>query len=78
MKTRIRSTHLHDNDGTDDLHLFPGQGSVDWHKAMRLLNSRPEQYPAVLELKEVKGMERPAEDAKRALEDLDRYDNDHE
>ncbi|HMF74709.1 MAG TPA: sugar phosphate isomerase/epimerase family protein [Bryobacteraceae bacterium] len=78
MKTRIRSTHLHDNDGAADLHLFPGQGTVDWREAMRLLNSRPEQYPAVLELKEVRGIERPAEDAKRAVDDLDKYENDHE
>jgi sugar phosphate isomerase/epimerase len=79
MKTRIRSTHLHDNNGTDDLHLLPGQGSVDWHKTMRLLNSRPAQYPAVLELKELKGIERPAEDAMRALEDLDKYEEvEHE
>jgi sugar phosphate isomerase/epimerase len=76
MKTRIRSTHLHDNDGVADLHLFPGQGSMDWHQTMRLLNSRPGQYPAVLELKEVRGMERPAEDAKRALDDLEKYDLD--
>ena len=78
MKTRIRSSHLHDNDGKEDLHLFPGQGSVDWHKTMRLLNSRPDS-PAVLELKEVKGIERPAEDAMRAMEDLDKYEEvEHE
>jgi sugar phosphate isomerase/epimerase len=74
MKSRIQSTHLHDNDGITDLHLFPGQGSVDWRQAMRLLESRPEQYPAVLELKEMRGMERTAEDAKRALEELDAFD----
>ncbi|HEY3940575.1 MAG TPA: sugar phosphate isomerase/epimerase family protein [Bryobacteraceae bacterium] len=78
MKERIRSTHLHDNDGHADLHLFPGQGTIDWHNAMRLLRSRPEQYPLVLELKEIPGMERPAEDAKRAIEDLDRFPNTHE
>ncbi len=23
--------HLHDNDGTDDQHAFPGTGNIDWH-----------------------------------------------
>jgi sugar phosphate isomerase/epimerase len=78
MKERIRSTHLHDNDGHADLHLFPGQGSIDWHNAMRLLRSRPDQYPLLLELKEVPGIERPADDAKRAVDDLDRFRNHHE
>lgn len=24
------TTHLHDNDGTADQHMFPGQGNIDW------------------------------------------------
>src|SRR5579884_610546 len=53
MQERIRSTHLHDNDGKSDQHLFPivqDGGSIDWKNAMRLLRSRPDQYPLVLEL----------------------------
>ncbi len=52
---RIRSTHVHDNDGVEDAHLFPTLstgGTVDWKKTMSLLRSRPGQYPLVLELKE--------------------------
>ena len=55
MKTRIRSTHVHDNDGKEDKHLFPflvQGGTVDWKKTMALLASRPEQYLLLLELKE--------------------------
>jgi sugar phosphate isomerase/epimerase len=55
MKERIRSTHLHDNDGKSDSHLFPLHaegGTVDWKKTMELLRSRPGQYPLVLELRE--------------------------
>src|SRR5438270_6913766 len=62
MKDRIRSTHVHDNDGKDDKHLFPlvaEGGTVDWKNAMTLLRSRPDQYPLLLELKEVEGMEHP-------------------
>ena len=74
MKERIRSTHIHDNDGTDDSHLFPlrGQGNIDWHEAMRLLGGRGDQYPLVLELREQPGVERPVECAKKMAEDLDR------
>jgi sugar phosphate isomerase/epimerase len=75
MKERIRSTHIHDNDGHADLHLFPGQGSIDWRQTMRLLRSRQDQYPLLLELKEQPGIERPAEDAKRAVDDLEKYEN---
>ncbi len=55
MKERIRSTHVHDNNGKEDHHLFPlvGKGgSIDWKKTMALLRSREDQYPLVLELKD--------------------------
>ena len=76
MKERIRSTHLHDNDGKADLHLFPELGSIDWRRTMSLLHSLPGQYPLLLELKGVPGREHPAEDAKRAADNLDRYESD--
>ena len=55
MKERIRSTHIHDNDGQTDKHLFPllaEGGSVDWKHTMGLLRTRADQYPLLLELKE--------------------------
>jgi sugar phosphate isomerase/epimerase len=55
MKGRIRSTHVHDNNGTDDKHLFPflsEGGTIDWKKGMELLRTREDQYPLLLELKE--------------------------
>jgi sugar phosphate isomerase/epimerase len=55
MKTRIRSTHVHDNDGKADTHLFPlvsEGGTVDWKQAMALMRSCTGQVPLVLELKE--------------------------
>ena len=62
MQERIRSTHVHDNNGEADTHLFPllaDGGTVDWKKTMSLLRSRPDQYPLLLELREVNGMESP-------------------
>jgi len=70
MKERIRSTHLHDNDGKSDLHLFPLKGAIDWRKAMALLGSRNGQYPLLLELKEPEGMEHPIEEAKKTLDEI--------
>ena len=55
MKDRIRSTHVHDNNGKDDNHLFPfsGEGgTVDWRRTMELLRSRGDQFPLLLELRE--------------------------
>jgi len=40
MKSRIRSTHVHDNNGKDDIHLFPQVaegGNIDWKRTMDLL-----------------------------------------
>lgn len=59
LKNRIRSTHIHDNDGKEDSHLFPffsQGGSIDWKKTMELLRSQPGQYPLLLELREIPEM----------------------
>jgi len=55
MKARIRSLHVHDNDGKEDKHLFPllaKGGTIDWSRTMELLRGQPGQYPLLLELKE--------------------------
>jgi sugar phosphate isomerase/epimerase len=55
MKSRIRSTHVHDNDGTNDIHLFPltnQGGTIDWKNAMDNLRGAESQYPLLLELRE--------------------------
>jgi sugar phosphate isomerase/epimerase len=75
LKPRIRSTHLHDNDGSNDSHLFPlrdgSGGTIDWTRTMELLRSAPEQYPLLLELREVEGMDHPITRAKDTLEKLE-------
>jgi sugar phosphate isomerase/epimerase len=73
MKTRIRSTHLHDNNGKEDKHLFPTVhegGTIDWKAAMPMLASRPEQYPLLLELKEDPQLQNAFEIAKQILDRL--------
>jgi sugar phosphate isomerase/epimerase len=74
MKPRIRSLHVHDNDGTDDSHLFPlagGAGTIDWNRTMELLRSCPGQFPLLLELREVADMRNPVEEIARVFDRLE-------
>ena len=74
MKDKIRSTHIHDNDGKSDSHLFPfhtKEGTIDWTQTMGLLRSRPDQYPLVLELKEVAAVADPFITAVRIFDKLE-------
>ena len=47
MQDKIRSTHLHDNHGERDEHLWIGEGTIDWEEAMALFRSAP-NVPAML------------------------------
>jgi sugar phosphate isomerase/epimerase len=74
IQNRIRSTHLHDNDGEEDRHLFPffgDGGTIDWDETRRLLHSRPDQYPLLLELREVPDMPNPFDTVNRIFQKLD-------
>lgn len=74
LRPRIRSTHIHDNNGQHDAHLFPlmnAEGTIDWPRAMHLLRSAPDQYPLVLELREVQGMDQPIQVATSLFERLE-------
>jgi sugar phosphate isomerase/epimerase len=50
LKGHIHSTHVHDNAGDRDSHLWPGAGSIDWKEAMELLRSAPHTPPLLLEV----------------------------
>ena len=50
MSKYIRSTHVHDNDGNKDSHLWPGNGTIDWDEAISLLRTAPHAPPLLLEL----------------------------
>jgi len=74
MKERIRSTHLHDNDGKSDLHLFPLQnegGTIDWKSTMQLLRGGADRFPLLLELKEKPGVANPLETINRIFRSLE-------
>lgn len=46
----IGSTHLHDNQGERDAHLWPGDGTIDWDSAMATLKTAPRAPAALLEI----------------------------
>src|SRR5947209_7689651 len=71
MKDKIRSTHIHDNDGKSDSHLIPfvSEGcTIDWKIAMQLLRSRQNNYPLLLELRERPEIANPLEAVKQCFE----------
>jgi len=59
----VVSTHVHDNHGLDDDHLFPFQGSIDWEATMRTLTSAAGDFPLQLELRDYGEFPRPLEKA---------------
>jgi sugar phosphate isomerase/epimerase len=75
MKARIRSTHVHDNNGKDDLHLFPffsEGGTIDWKSTIALLRSAPAgDVPLLLELKERTDLPAPLETIRGVFDRLE-------
>lgn len=47
---RVICFHLHDNDGSGDQHLPPGQGTVDWPRLIEAIKKHPRQRALVLEI----------------------------
>ena len=50
LRPLIRSSHLHDNNGNRDEHLWPGDGTIAWDEAIDELKSAPPTPAGVLEI----------------------------
>ena len=50
FKNRIFAVHLHDNDGTDEQHLLPFDGTINWKEVIKNLNNANYTGPVTLEL----------------------------
>jgi sugar phosphate isomerase/epimerase len=50
LRPQIRSTHLHDNKGDRDSHLWPGDGTIAWDETIKELKAAPEAPAGVLEI----------------------------
>ena len=46
----IAATHLSDNDGSGDQHLFPGRGAIDWRSVLRAFREAGYGKPLNLEI----------------------------
>jgi sugar phosphate isomerase/epimerase len=68
MRSRVVTTHIHDNHGDKDQHLVPYEGTIDWDKALSAIADVDEPLPIVLELKE-QSANNPALDEMRAAFD---------
>jgi len=47
---QLEHVHLHDNHGASDEHLLPGDGTIDWSRALRTLEEIGFEKTAVLEV----------------------------
>jgi sugar phosphate isomerase/epimerase len=75
LAPRVKSTHVHDNDGESDLHLFPllGKGgTIDWARAMKLFRGHGEDLPLLLELRETPDYPHPVDAAKEVFARLEK------
>ena len=50
FKNRIFAVHLHDNDKSDDLHLLPFDGTIDWEYVINKLKNCNYNGPITMEL----------------------------
>jgi sugar phosphate isomerase/epimerase len=50
LGSRIASVHVHDNHGTKDEHLWPGDGTIEWAEARNALHALTTPPAAVLEI----------------------------
>jgi sugar phosphate isomerase/epimerase len=59
MQPLVRSTHLHDNDGDKDEHLFPREGTIDWDALGGAMHKSGGDFPWMLEIHDPSGVEDP-------------------
>lgn len=71
LAARVRSTHLHDNRGSTDDHLWPGEGTIPWNELKPLIEAKGGDFPWMLEVGD-QGMdaERTGERVAAALQKL--------
>ena len=49
FRNKIFAVHLHDNDQSDDMHLLPFEGTIDWKQLLNNLNIANYSGPVILE-----------------------------
>jgi len=72
LRGRIASTHLHDNSGAKDEHLFPGDGVIAWDQVLGLLRQHAPAAPLVIEARSGEPPRAALEKAAAAAQRLER------
>lgn len=72
LKPHLRSSHLHDNHGERDEHLWPGDGTISWDEVFEGLKSAPQAPAGVLEIHYSLG-DAPEAVADRAAKAFEKY-----
>lgn len=72
MRDLVVTTHLHDNSGQRDDHLFPYQGTIDWDAAVAAFATAEQELPLTLEVRESPAESKPLPAALAAFERLER------
>ena len=71
LRDLVVSTHIHDNRGDRDDHLFPFQGTIDWEAALRTFAAAKNDFPLQLELRDHGEFPNPLEKALETFERLE-------
>jgi sugar phosphate isomerase/epimerase len=73
LRDFIRSSHIHDNKGDRDTHLWPGDGTIAWDETLGELKAAPQSPAGVLEIhyQPAEPPETVGEKAKRAFDKMD-------
>ncbi len=66
--SKLMALHLHDNDGTDDQHMIPGEGLIDWGNLNKKLKETCYTGPIALEVENKNLLDRCNETPERFLE----------
>jgi len=71
---RLAHLHVHDNDGRQDAHLAPGQGSIPWAEVLAVLQQAGYLGKAALELRDYqRGSLEEAEVLRHYLQEVDDF-----
>ncbi|HEX4075570.1 MAG TPA: sugar phosphate isomerase/epimerase family protein [Candidatus Acidoferrales bacterium] len=73
MRSRIATTHIHDNHGEKDEHLLPYAGTIDWDAALGAFAELAEPLPLVLELKDQPGGAPALDQIRAAFDKLEEH-----
>jgi sugar phosphate isomerase/epimerase len=74
--SRLDHIHVHDNNGKEDSHLCPGQGSIPWDKVLDILEDKEFNGIATLELRDYsRGLDEATETIEQHIKDCKPFYN---